>query len=129
MVPSRLTLDYLFAGERKNMNLPGVIVDLPTVTDQDIDDIVNFGVRYGVDMIAASFVRKASDIDVIRNVLGPAGKHIKIIAKIENQEGLQNYDAILEKVDGTWCYLCFLFAFVLVINLVTLLGRYYGCSW
>lgn len=54
-------------------------------------DIVGFGVRYNVDMIAASFVRKAEDILCIREVLGEAGEHIKIVAKIENQEGLQNF--------------------------------------
>lgn len=53
-----------------------------------------------MDCIAASFIRKASDIDEIRRVLGPDLQHIHIIAKIENQEGLQNYQAILEKVDG-----------------------------
>lgn len=87
-------------GEKKNMNLPGVIVDLPTITEKDRDDLVNFGLKYGVDMIAASFVRKGSDIDVIRDVLGPAGRDIKIIAKIENQEGLHNYDEILKAADG-----------------------------
>jgi pyruvate kinase len=87
-------------GEKKNMNLPGVVVDLPTITEKDRDDLVNFGIRYGVDMIAASFVRKGSDIDVIREVLGPMGRFIKIIAKIENQEGLHNYDEILGKADG-----------------------------
>lgn len=87
-------------GEKKNMNLPGVIVDLPTITEKDRDDLVNFGLRYGVDMIAASFVRKASDIDTIRGVLGPAGRHVKIIAKIENQEGLHNYDDIVKAADG-----------------------------
>ena len=76
-------------GEKKNMNLPGVIVDLPTITEKDRDDLVNFGLKYTVDMIAASFVRKASDIDYIRSVLGPSGRAIKIISKIENQEGLQ----------------------------------------
>jgi pyruvate kinase len=87
-------------GEKKNMNLPGVVVDLPTITDKDTDDLVNFGLRYGVDMIAASFVRKASDITTIREVLGPAGRAIKIIAKIENQEGLHNYDDIVKAADG-----------------------------
>ena len=87
-------------GEKKNMNLPGVIVDLPTITEKDRDDLVNFGVKYGVDMIAASFVRKASDIAVIKDVLGEAGRHIKIVAKIENQEGLHNYDDILGAADG-----------------------------
>lgn len=51
-------------------------------------------------MIAASFIRKAEDIDNIRDLLGPRGAHIKIIAKIENQEGLQNYDSILAAADG-----------------------------
>jgi pyruvate kinase len=87
-------------GEKKNMNLPGVIVDLPTITEKDEHDIVNFGVKYGVDMIAASFVRKASDIAKIRETLGPAGRHIKVVAKIENQEGLHNYDEILAATDG-----------------------------
>lgn len=87
-------------GERKNMNLPGVIVDLPTLTEKDIDDIVNWGIPNEIDFIAASFVRKASDITKIREVLGPANQGIKIISKIENQEGMENYDAILEATDG-----------------------------
>ena len=86
--------------ERKNMNLPGVIVDLPTITDKDRDDLVNFGVMHGVDFIAASFVRKASDVELIREVLGEGGSSIKIISKIENQEGLNNFDAILGATDG-----------------------------
>jgi len=87
-------------GDKKNMNLCGAVVDLPTLTEKDKDDLVNFGVVNGVDFIAASFVRKGSDIDEIRKVLGPQGSHIKIIAKIENQEGLENYDEILDKTDG-----------------------------
>lgn len=87
-------------GERKNMNLPGVIVDLPTVTEKDKDDLINFGLKYEVDMIALSFVRKGSDITHVRELLGPRGANIKLIAKIENQEGLDNYDDILDKVDG-----------------------------
>lgn len=87
-------------GERKNMNLPGVVVDLPTLTEKDIDDIQNFGVKNGVDFIAASFVRKACDVHKIREVLGEEGKDIQIICKIENLEGLENYDAILAATDG-----------------------------
>ena len=87
-------------GERKNMNLPGIIVKLPTLTEQDEDDLVNFGLKENVDMIAASFVRKASDVNYIRDVLGPKGSHIKIISKIENHEGLENYDEILDASDG-----------------------------
>jgi len=93
-------LNNVAFGDHKNMNLPGAIVDLPTLTDKDINDLVKFGVGRNVDFIAASFVRKPSDIDFIRQVLGPAGAHIKIIAKIENQEGLENFDAILAKTDG-----------------------------
>ncbi|KAF0691782.1 Aste57867_17053 [Aphanomyces stellatus] len=87
-------------GERKNMNLPGAKVSLPTMTERDEDDLVNFGLVQGVDFIAASFVRTGQDIDNIRAVLGPRGRAIKIIAKIENQEGLENYDEILAKTDG-----------------------------
>lgn len=87
-------------GDRKNMNLPGAIVDLPTLTEKDIDDLQNWGVKHNVDFVAASFVRKPSDLDFIRSVLGEAGQHIKIISKIENQEGLENFDGILSKTDG-----------------------------
>lgn len=87
-------------GERKNMNLPGCVVDLPVLTEKDVNDLQQFGLVHKVDFIAASFVRKASDIDLIRGVLGEAGKDIKIIAKIENQEGLENYDEILTKTDA-----------------------------
>ena len=87
-------------GERKNMNLPGVVVDLPTLTEKDISDIVEWGVPNGIDFIAASFVRKASDVLKIREILGPENQHIKIICKIENQEGLENYDDILDVTDG-----------------------------
>lgn len=87
-------------GERKNMNLPGVVVDLPTLTPKDISDIQDWGVKNQVDFIAASFVRKASDVVKIREVLGEKGKGIKVICKIENQEGMENYDEILEITDG-----------------------------
>lgn len=87
-------------GEKKNMNLPGAVVDLPTLTEKDEDDLVEFGIKQGVDFVAASFVRKASDVEYIRDVLGPKGAYIKIISKIENQEGLHNYDDILAASDG-----------------------------
>lgn len=87
-------------GSTKNMNLPGAVVDLPTLTEKDISDLQNFGVAYQVDYIAASFVRKGSDIDFIRSVLGEKGANIKIIAKIENQEGMENFDEILNKTDS-----------------------------
>jgi pyruvate kinase len=82
------------------MNLPGVNVDLPTITEKDRDDILNWGVKNKVDFIAASFVRKGSDIEHIREVLGPASKDIFIISKVENMEGLDNFSDIVEKSDG-----------------------------
>jgi len=56
--------------------------------------------KYGVDMIAPSFIRKDTDLEYIRDLLGPRGSHIKLISKIENQEGLENYDKILKASDG-----------------------------
>lgn len=56
-------------GDNKNMNLPGAIVDLPTLTDKDVEDLQKFGVAQGVDFIAASFVRKSADIEFIRQVI------------------------------------------------------------
>lgn len=82
------------------MNLPGCSIDLPTLTEDDEKDIVDFGLKRGIDMIAASFIRKASDIQYIWEVLGPKGAHVKIIAKIENHEGLSNFDSILDATDG-----------------------------
>jgi len=75
-----------------------VIVDLPTLTEKDIDDIVNWGIKNKVDFIAASFVRKASDVHQIRKILGE--HEIKIYCKIENQEGMENYSEILAATDG-----------------------------
>ncbi|KAE8907978.1 Pyruvate kinase [Phytophthora fragariae] len=87
-------------GERKNMNLPGCKVLLPTLTEKDEDDLVNFGLVHGIDYISASFVRTGQDIDNIRKVLGPRGRGIKIISKIESHEGMENFDEILAKTDG-----------------------------
>merc|ERR1712228_330493 len=85
-------------GERKNMNLPGVHVDLPTCTEKDVNDIQNFACKYDLDYIAASFVRKASDVTFIKSLLG--GKNIKVIVKIENVEGMENFSEILKVTDG-----------------------------
>jgi len=87
-------------GERKNMNLPGVHVDLPVLGEKDKDDILNFGIPQGVNYIAASFVQSGKDVDDIRELLGRRGRHIKIISKIENEAGLKNFDDILAKTDG-----------------------------
>merc|ERR1712151_1377222 len=87
-------------GERKNCNLPGVKVDLPVLQQKDIDDLVKFGIAKGVDFVAASFVQNAADVRLIRQTLGTRGRSIKIISKIENEEGLKNIDAIIEESDG-----------------------------
>ena len=69
-------------GERKNVNLPGVVVDLPTLTDKDIEDILGWGVPNGIDMIALSFVRKGSDLVNVRRVLGSHAKSIMLMSKV-----------------------------------------------
>ncbi|MDW4365550.1 pyruvate kinase [Staphylococcus saprophyticus] len=95
--------DVLNTGELKNkkgVNLPGVKVSLPGITDKDADDI-NFGISEGVDFIAASFVRRPSDVLDIRKLLeAKQNKNISIIPKIENQEGIDNIKEILEVSDG-----------------------------
>jgi len=87
-------------GERKNCNLPGVKVDLPVLQQKDIDDLVKFGIPQAVDFVAASFVQSADDVKLIRSTLGPRGRNIKIISKIENEEGLKNIDAIIDASDA-----------------------------
>merc|ERR1712203_842427 len=87
-------------GERKNCNLPGVKVDLPVLQEKDINDLVKFGIAQGVDFVAASFVQSAEDVQFIRKTLGLRGRSIKIISKIENEEGLKNIDAIIKESDG-----------------------------
>eukprot|EP01087_Luapelamoeba_hula_P005115 TRINITY_DN151_c1_g1_i1.p1 TRINITY_DN151_c1_g1~~TRINITY_DN151_c1_g1_i1.p1 ORF type:complete len:502 (-),score=76.22 TRINITY_DN151_c1_g1_i1:60-1565(-) len=86
-------------GETKGINLPGCTVDLPALTEKDVRDI-EFGVKMGVDMIAASFIRKAEDVKAIREVAGVREQKIMIISKIESQEGLDNFNDILEESDG-----------------------------
>ena len=85
--------------ERKGINLPGVSVGLPDLTDKDIEDIA-FGLENGFDFIAASFVRNAGTIRRIREIIEEAGSKAKIIAKIESREGIDNLDEIIEAADG-----------------------------
>lgn len=95
--------DILNTGELKNkkgVNLPGVKVNLPGITDKDADDIL-FGIKEDVDYIAASFVRRPSDVLDIREILERENNHnITIFPKIENQEGIDNIEEILEVSNG-----------------------------
>ncbi|EJD85816.1 pyruvate kinase [Staphylococcus epidermidis NIHLM067] len=94
--------DILNTGELKNkkgVNLPGVKVNLPGITGKDADDI-RFGIKENVDFIAASFVRRPSDVLDIRQILEEEKAEITIFPKIENQEGIDNIEEILEVSDG-----------------------------
>ena len=86
-------------GERKGVNVPNVSVKLPALTEKDKADI-NFGIEQGFDFIAASFVRTADAIREIKSILEEKGANIKVIAKIENAEGIENLDEIIEESDG-----------------------------
>lgn len=86
-------------GSRKNVNVPGASIRLPALTEKDIADI-NFAIDHQLDFIAASFVRKSSDVLEIRRILEERGANIDIIAKIENQEGVDNLNEIIMVADG-----------------------------
>ncbi len=87
-------------GSRKTMNLPGVSVRLPALKEKDIQDLKD-GARVGFDYVAGSFIRNVDDVRQIRKVLDDnGGKDIKIICKIENQEGVDNIDSIIAECDG-----------------------------
>lgn len=86
--------------DHKGINVPGASIQLPALTEKDVADI-RFGIEEGVDFIAASFIRKKDDLLAIRDVLESyGGEGIKVIAKIENKEGIDNMDAIASFADG-----------------------------
>ncbi len=85
--------------ERKGVNIPGVSVRLPALTERDISDL-RFGCRQGVDFIAASFVRKAADVLDIRRILEEEGSDAHIIAKIEHSDAVRNLEEIIAVADG-----------------------------
>jgi pyruvate kinase len=93
------TLNSGNISSRKGVNLPKTEVDLPALSEKDKKDLV-FGVKNGVDMIFASFIRRGQDVKDIRTVLGPDGASIKVIVKIENEQGVANFDEILKEADG-----------------------------
>ncbi|EER02319.1 Pyruvate kinase, putative [Perkinsus marinus ATCC 50983] len=93
-------LNHAIIGERKNMNLPGVRVDLPCIGEKEANDILNWGLPNGIDFIAVSFVQHGDDIRELRKVLGSRGRKVQIISKIESTEGLRNFDDILEASDA-----------------------------
>ncbi|MFW5876079.1 MAG: pyruvate kinase [Myxococcota bacterium] len=86
-------------GSHKHLNLPGVRVNLPSITTKDRQDI-DFALEQDLDFIALSFVRSAEDVFEVREIIERAEGHQRLIAKIENQEGVDHFDAILEAADG-----------------------------
>jgi pyruvate kinase len=84
---------------QKGVNVPSALIDLPAVTERDIEDI-RFGISQGIDFIAASFTRTASNVLDVRRVCEEMEADVHIIAKIESQEGVDNLDSILEVADG-----------------------------
>ena len=86
-------------GSRRHINLPGVRVNLPALTEKDLRDVA-LGARLGVDMVALSFCREAKDVDLLREVLKSHGSEARIVAKIEDQLAVAGVNAIIEKADA-----------------------------
>jgi len=84
---------------RKGINLPFTKVSTPSLTEKDLEDLY-FGLKHGVDWVALSFVRKATDIEILRDIIIRAKSHARIVAKIEKPEAIENIDAILQATDA-----------------------------
>jgi pyruvate kinase len=91
-------------GQKKNMCLPGSPITLPTVTEVDVVDIMDFALKYKCDQIAVSFTRRGKDLIDLRQMMINAdpvhGRNIQLIAKIENHQGIENIDDIISQADG-----------------------------
>ena len=89
-------------GEKRPMHLPGASLEIPILTDKDELDINEFAIKNGIDIVSIALVRSAENIEKVRDLLrvDPRGEKIKILAKIENMEGLRNYEEILAASDG-----------------------------
>src|SRR5699024_10723663 len=95
-----VALNTGFVSDHKGVNIPNVQVNLPGITQKDVEDI-KFGIEHDVEFIAGSFIRTAEDILEIRELLeNDQAEHIQLISKIENQEGVDNIESILEVCDG-----------------------------
>lgn len=88
-----------FVSNHKGVNVPGAVLSMPYISQVDYDDII-FGIEHGFDFIAASFARTKEDILAVRKILNERGSKIKIIAKIENMQGINNLEEILQVSDG-----------------------------
>ena len=86
-------------GSKRHVNLPGVRINMPSITPKDIEDI-KFGIKHNVDFIAVSFVRSSKDLNLLEDILKKKNSQAKIIAKIENQEGLDNIEDICKSAWG-----------------------------
>ncbi|HYA22646.1 MAG TPA: pyruvate kinase [Terriglobales bacterium] len=86
-------------GEHKGINLPGIALSIPALTDKDRVDL-EFGLKHGVDMVAVSFVRSAADVFRVRKIIADHGSDVPIISKLEKPQALEHLEAILEATDG-----------------------------
>lgn len=82
------------------MHLPGAILDVPSVSDQDALLITDFALKRGLDIVTASFARKPEDIDDVRRIMEEKGKGVQVWAKIQSMEGIRNFEEILHAADG-----------------------------